>query len=123
MYKNKVREEDFRIKKFGKYELYFKTFWLAIERPIGFINFIMFVFYLQITLGSLLITLLSVESILGTAELKILLIGIGAMAVGLSVNLGMHRYIKWFHEKGIYKYIIRDRKHYKGTFLNSLNKL
>lgn len=43
--------------------------------------------------------------------------------LGVIVNLGMYKYISWFHKKGIYKYIEYDKKRFGGTFLNELISL
>lgn len=116
------KNSDMEIKSFGRYELFFKTFWLIPVRPIALINFFSFAFSIFMAIWFLQIVIQVVESSLSINELNIPIIALVFVA-GIAVNVGVHFYIKWFHEKGVYKYIKFDKKHFAGEFIKDINRL
>ncbi|EZX75056.1 hypothetical protein [Staphylococcus aureus] len=108
------------IKECGKYKLFFKTFWLAVNRPISAFNLFAFLLYVTLTLITVTYTLESTLILFFDMRLNLLILAIALFVVGAIVNVGMYFYVDWFHKKGIYKYIEYDEKKFEGTFLKDL---
>lgn len=117
---HKADKDMLLIKECGKYKLFFKTFWLATNRPIAFFNLFIFLIYISLTLITLKYSFISMLTIIFEQRTDILVLGLVIFVLGVIVNLGMYKYVSWFHERGLYIYVEYDNKHYGGTFIKSL---
>lgn len=100
--------------------MFFKTFWLVPHRLIGTFNLFIFLTYTLLTLVTVSYSLIAMINLLFDQKLDMLIFGLVLLIVAVIVNLGMYKYISWFHNKGIYLYIDYDKKHFGGTFLREL---
>lgn len=98
---------------------------VATHRLIGTFNLFVFLTYILLTLVTVPYSLMAMLTLLFDQKLDILILGSVLLMIAVIVNLGMYKYISWFHNKGIYKYIDYDKKHFwrnlfKGTNLSNL---